>query len=226
MEENDQPYNIFRDQKFWDALGGTEEDDALADFRETDAGAPYMWMLGRIILDFNYAEHQLKALFWGYFSDSFEAGHALTTALGSTTVTAILRDAVKRSGEPQEVLKRIDFAGQAFDICRANRNALAHSMTVERYDDDSSVWIRASRKLDYHQTQMKITLKDMFRVSREVAETARFILALQMRRNMLIRGSNVLPDLPDYYEKPTRLISKDINLANEAKKLGLHPSGE
>ncbi|HLQ18927.1 MAG TPA: hypothetical protein VK146_08100, partial [Tabrizicola sp.] len=135
------------------------------------------------------------------------------------TVVDVLVSSAKRADEPGEILELVKFAGQCFDVCRNNRNSLAHSMTVEGRDD-STFWIRASRKSDYQQSQMKLKLEDLLRVSKEIASTATFILKLQMHRNYAIRGGPGELTLPDRFPMPLKLKSREVNIAVEAKKFG------
>lgn len=218
MTKDDPYYSPLLDPKFWTPLTG-EADADLTDFHETPEGAPFMWMLGRIVIDFNYAEQQLKALLWAYIGESFEAGHALTSALGSSSVVKLLEDCAKRADEPQDIRELIKFGGTAFDICRQNRNALAHSITVERLESDTdTVWIRSSRKLGFQQMQMKIRAADIWRVSKEIADTALFLSVLQMNRHFALRGQPEEIQLPTRFPMPRRLRSREVNIRSELKK--------
>lgn len=198
----------------------------FVDFLDSEESVPFLFLLGKIVIDFNYLEQQLKALLWAYITDSFEAGHTITSALGSTSVVSILEQAVVRENEERNIVDLVKFGGKAFDICRQNRNALAHTMTVEQdLRSDQTVWVRASRKAEYQQSQMKLSLEDLARVSNEVSQTARFLFTLQLHRNMRIRGHTNVVALPERFEIPKRLRSKDISIKTEMKKLGLYDSG-
>lgn len=214
-------FSVLRDPRFWQAFADGDPGNFL-DFHETVGGAPYIWLLGRIVLDFNYAEHQLKALLWSYLGDSFEAGHAVTAAMGSSTVIDVLTSSAKRAEENSEIIELIKFGGKCFDICRHNRNSLAHSITVEGHGE-STYWVRASRSSEYQQSQMKLDLEDLLRVSKEVAQTASFLFALQAHRNFAVRKGYGEIKLPVRFPMPTRLKSREVEISAELNKLGIKP---
>lgn len=197
----------------WSALteNTSLEEFNFLDFHESQAGAPFVWMLGRIVLDFSHMEHQLKTLLWAYVADDIESGFALTSSLGTGSVKALLVDAAKRAKEPIEVVELISLAGRAFEACRDNRNILAHTINIEPTKTATS-WIRPSRKPGKIWAVSKISLSEMMRVSEEIAKTATFLSQLSMSRNMWMRSTGADVPLPERLKMPRRIRSTHFGL--------------
>jgi hypothetical protein len=219
MRKNE-PYSVLRDPNFWASVLGDQSEIPVIDFHESIEGASYVWALGNIILEFNYAEHQLKVLLWNYLGKEFDAGHVITQALGSTSVVDILRDSVRRAQETSEVVDLVEFAAKSFDICRDNRNALAHSMTLHA-EDDLSYWIRPSRRSGFDQSQVIATIEELLAVSLDIKWTADLLLGLSLRKHMLNRGQTENLQLPSRFPIPKRLKSKHLKIREEARRYGL-----
>ncbi len=190
-------------------------EEHFADFHETEDGMPFMWMLGRIVLDFNYAEHQMKALLWRYIGTNLELGHSVTAQLGSSSVAAVLLESVAKAEEAKEVLAITEFAARAFDVCRENRNIVAHSLRVDATEEAATLWTRASRKVGSQQSVSLISLSDLDNVSHDIAKTASLLFALGLRRHVFNRDGEDIADLPAKFKMPVRLKSRHINLKEE-----------
>ncbi len=206
--------DFWDDPDFWDV--------EIVDFHETPAGAPYVWMLGRIVLDFNYTEHQLNTLLWAYATDDLADGHSLTSQLGSRSVSDLIGTFARKVESDPVVIELTEFAIKAFEICRINRNMLAHTMTLEDQPGDQKVWIRPSRKSDTQYAHVEISGSEMNRVSLEIANLARFIPPLQLRRHLLNQGGDVDFDLPQVFEMPKKLKSTEVDIKAHLRSLGFN----
>ena len=217
---DDEPYSIIRDPNFWAAILGDQEDLEIVDFHESLEGAPLVWLLGSIVLEFSYAEHQLKVLLWNYLGQSFDFGHVFTREMGSDSTARLLVEAASRAGESDETTQLIETSIKAFSICRENRNALAHSMTLEA-DAEKTYWVRPARKQGFEQSQVIATMEEVVRANVDIKRTAKLLLQLSLRKLVLNKGEEFDGALPLDFPLPARLSSTHVSIRDEAEKLGL-----
>lgn len=217
---DDETYSILRDPKFWAAILGDQENLDIVDFHASLEGAPLVWLLGSIVLEFSYAEHQLKVLLWNYLGHGFDFGHIFTREMGSDSIARILVESASRAGESEETTRLIETSIKAFSICRENRNALAHSMTLEA-DSDKTYWVRSSRKQGFDQSQVIATVDEVFLVNVDIKRTAQLLFELSLRKYVLNKGEEYDRDLPLDFPLPARLNSTHVSVREEAEKLGL-----
>lgn len=173
---------------------------------EGEDGFPYIYLLGKIVYDFNFLEHSVRIVLWSYVGD-IEFGAALTRSIGNVSLADTLTQYCAEKEEDAVVAAAIRHGAKAFNICRMNRNSLAHAMNVDPFEDRYS-WNRFSKGHKNMFDSVVAGIEEMNRVDMEIAQVGMFFheinLAIAARTSSNIRPRKV----PDLVPMPSRLLSK------------------
>jgi hypothetical protein len=176
----------------------------IADYHETEEGMPLVYDLGRLCLEWNTVEQFFTALIWTYFGDH-GVGMAVTGGLGGNKSKAeVLLNLARQSPQESALIDRIEFACEAFNVLRENRNVLVHSHTIFRIEGGKPQWRRATGRGPTGHLSTEANLEDLENLIADICKLGLFVIELVPFLRKEKRGGAKCT-LPDKFPLPKKL---------------------
>lgn len=183
---------------------------------------PHTHAIGQITLEWNRIERDFDTLAGLYLETDRPTARLVIGLFGNDSKRHLLEKLIEMKETSSELSEAIGYAIWQFNICRENRNHIAHSIAA-RADVDHKITLRKPRKQNPLEThEMTLTLEQVRECARQIRRASNYIseltkvvsLTLTSRQVLLAAGDNdearepdPLPTLPDRPPKPRKLDS-------------------
>lgn len=192
---------------------------------------PHTHAIGQITLEWNELEREFDRLVWLYIETDQPTARIITGIFGNRDKLGLLNQLVALKEFSSEIIDAISYAISLFDVCRENRNHIAHSVS-QPSDESHKITLKKPRKqnpLEEHElvldiNQVRECANDIRRARHYIRDLCKQVSVVLTDRQL--KPQSVGDDDPTGSAAPINLPQKPTRPSKLATFLQVVPGSE